>query len=56
MYNQFFIQIFIIAVHCQLTCKKKYHTVGTVPKPIKIIVERDNVDNPNTQTSFMGLE
>jgi hypothetical protein len=27
----------------------KYHTVETVPKTNRKIVERDKIDNPNTQ-------
>jgi len=33
----------------------KYHTVGTVPKSIRKIVERGKIDTPNTQIHDRSL-
>ena len=34
---------------------KKYHTVGTIPKFNRKIVERGQIDNPNTQIHDLSL-
>ena len=34
---------------------KKYHTVGTFPKFIRKIIERDLIDTPNTQSHDPSL-
>jgi len=34
---------------------KKYHTVGTIPKPTIKIVERCKIDTPNTQIHDRSL-
>jgi hypothetical protein len=35
--------------------KQKYHTVGTIPKSERKIVERDKIDSPNTQIHECSL-
>jgi len=32
--------------------KKKYHTIGTIPKSNIRNVERDKIDTPNTQIHY----
>jgi len=35
--------------------KKKYHTVGTIPKSDRKIVERGKMDTPSTQIQLRSL-
>jgi hypothetical protein len=37
----------IIDLYCDIMKNTKYHTVGTIPKSIKTIVERVKIETPN---------